>query len=74
MSNEAHIAKLDAVARSLIAAYEQLGVRVAMVRPHGADDVRVFFPLGDVPECAELLYQGADALAAHAGSQKRKVQ
>lgn len=72
MSNEAAIAKLDAVARSLIQAYEQMGVRVAMVRPHGTDDVRVFFPLGDVRESAELLYQGADALAAHAGP--RKVQ
>ena len=70
MSNETAIAKLDAVARSLIQAYERVGVRAAMVRPHGSDDVSVFFPLGDVPFCAELLYQGADALAAHIGQQK----
>lgn len=70
MSNEVTIAKLDAVARSLIQAYERAGVRVVVVRPYGADDVSVFFPLGDIPFCAELLYKGADAVVAHAGNPK----
>lgn len=71
MSNTEAVSKLDAVARSLIQAYEQIGVRATMVRPHGTNDVRVFFPLGDVRESAEMLYQGADALANHAGPAKR---